>query len=317
MESNRRYFNHLVTLLAGGVGGARMARALRSVVEPGSLRVIVNVADDTERYGVHISPDPDTILYTLSGTVGPNGWGRADDTYTVMSQMADLGVDTTFSLGDKDFALCAHRTERLRGGEPLSSITAELAERFGIGDVLLIPASDDAIETWIQTTEGEWLDFQSYFVDRRHRDAVAALAYHGAAEATPAPGVLDAINDADVLVVAPSNPPLSIWPILAVDEIADAVRSRTNRVGVSPLFGGRPLKGPADAVMAGVGLAEGTAGVLEAYAGMLDLLYVDAGDSDDVSLSGTTGVQVVAADTRLDGDRGTRFASTLLDRAMS
>jgi LPPG:FO 2-phospho-L-lactate transferase len=315
VESNRRYFNHQVTLLAGGVGGARMARALRSVVEPGSLRVIVNVADDTERYGVHISPDPDTILYTLSNTVGPNGWGRADDTFTVMSQMADLGVDTTFSLGDKDFALCAHRTTRLRSGESLSSITADLTERFDIGDVGLIPASDDAIQTWIQTTEGEWIDFQTYFVDRGHRDGVAALAYHGAPEAAPAPGVLDAINNADVLVIAPSNPPLSIWPILAIDEIAHAVRSHSNRVGVSPLFGGRPLKGPADSVMRGIGLSEGTIGVIESYAGMLDVLYVDSGDTDDVAVFESTGVRVIAADTLLDGDRGTRFAKTILDQA--
>jgi LPPG:FO 2-phospho-L-lactate transferase len=257
------------------------------------------------------------MLYTLSGTVGPNGWGRADDTYTVMSEMADLGVDTAFSLGDKDFALCAHRTARLRAGEPLSSITADLAERFNISDVSLMPASDDVIETWIQTAEGDWLDFQTYFVDRHHSDDVTALAYHGAAQASPAPGVLDAINDSEILVIAPSNPPLSIWPILAVDEIADAVRSHTNRIGVSPLFGGKPLKGPADAVMAGVGLAEGTAGVLEAYAGMLDVLYVDAGDADDVSLSESSGVRIIAANTRLDGDQGSRFAANLLDKAMT
>ena len=293
-----------------------MARALRSVVEPGFLRVVVNVADDTERYGVHISPDPDTILYTLSETVGPSGWGRADDSFAVMEQMADLGVDTSFRLGDKDFALCAHRTARLRSGEPLSSITADLVKHFGIEDIELIPASDDAIETWIQTREGEWLDFQTYFVDRGHEAEVTALAYHGAAQATAAPGVVDAIGDADVLVIAPSNPPLSIWPILAVDEISDAVRSHPNRVGVSPLFRGKPLKGPADVVMAGIGLAKGTAGVLAAYSGMLDVLYIDAGDADDISLAEEAGVQITAADTRLDGDRGMRFAASLLDRAM-
>lgn len=294
-----------------------MARALRSLVSPGYLRVIVNVADDTERYGVHISPDPDTILYTLSGTVGPSGWGRKDDTFTVMEQMAELGVDTTFRLGDKDFALCANRAARLRAGEPLSAITADLVKRFGIDDIDLIPASDDVIETWVETVEREWLDFQTYFVDRGHRDTVTAVAYHGAAQATPAPGVLDAINDAEMLVIAPSNPPLSIWPILAIDEIADAVRSHANRVGVSPLFGGTPLKGPADAVMAGIGLPQGTAGVLEAYPGMLDILYVDESDADDVALSRSNGVQVVAADTRLDGDRGTRLAADLLGRGMA
>jgi len=281
------------------------------------LRVVVNIADDTERYGVHISPDPDTILYTLSGTVGPNGWGRADDSFAVMAEMAELGVDTSFSLGDKDFALCAHRSVRLRSGEPLSSITADLAARFEIDDIALIPASDNRIETWIQTADDEWIDFQTYFVDRHHEDDVKALAYHGAAQATPAPGVIEAINDADVLVIAPSNPPLSIWPILAIDEIADAVSSHTNRIGVSPLFSGEPLKGPADAVMAGVGLAEGTAGVLDAYAGMLDVLYVDTADAKDATLSGPSGVQIIAANTRLAGEDGRRFARMLLEEAVT
>ena len=293
-----------------------MARALRSVIEPGFLTVIANVADDTERYGVHISPDPDTILYTLSETVGPHGWGRANDTFAVMEQMADLGVDTSFRLGDKDFALCAHRTARLRAGEPLSSITADLAKHFGIEDIELIPASDDAIETWVRTRQGEWLDFQTYFVDRGHEAEVSALAFHGAPQAAAAPGVVDAITNADVLVIAPSNPPLSIWPILAVDEISDAVGSHSNRIGISPLFGGKPLKGPADIVMAGVGLTEGTAGVLEAYSGVLDVLYVDAGDADDISLADDAGVRITAADTRLDGDRGVRFAATLLEGAI-
>jgi LPPG:FO 2-phospho-L-lactate transferase len=197
----------------------------------------------------------------------------------------------------------------------LSAITADLVTYFGIDDVEVIPASDDVVETWIQTTEGEWLDFQTYFVERHHESAVAALAYHGAAQASAAPGVVDAISDADVLVIAPSNPPLSIWPILAVDEISVAVLSHANRIGVSPLFGGRPLKGPADAVMAGIGLAAGTAGVLEAYSGMLDILYVDDGDADDASLAENAGVQILAEDTRLDGDRGVAFAASLLDRA--
>jgi LPPG:FO 2-phospho-L-lactate transferase len=316
LESNLRYFNHRVTLLAGGVGGARVAQALRAVLEPGLLTVVANVADDTERYGVHISPDPDTILYTLSGTVGPHGWGRKDDTFMVMSQMSKLGVDTSFSVGDKDFALCAHRTARLRSGETLSSITADLTEHFGIGDIALIPASDDPIETWIQTSEGEWIDFQTYFVDRHHESDVTALAYHGAATAAPAPGVIEAINGAEVLVIAPSNPPLSIWPILAIDAVSAAVRSHGNRVGVSPLFGGKPLKGPADAIMAGVGLSAGTAGVLEAYSGMIDVLFVDSADSADVAMSTGSGVQIIPTDTRLDGDRGTSFATELLDRAV-
>jgi LPPG:FO 2-phospho-L-lactate transferase len=313
LGSNRRYFNHRVTLLAGGVGGAKMARALRSVLNPGLLTVVINVGDNTERYGVHIAADPDTVLYTLSGTVGPNGWGRADDTFGVMEELDKLGVDTSMALGDKDMALCAHRASRLAVGEPLSSITSDLAGRFGLDDLTLLPATDDHLETYIETDSGEWLDFQTYFVDRHHSDGVTAVAYHGSPDATPAPGVVEAIEGADVLVIAPSNPPLSIWPILAVDEIDAAVRAHPQSVAVSPLFGGKPLKGPADAVMSGIGLPRGTEGVLAAYSGLIQTLFIDRGDADDTSLGEPHSVHVIATDTRLDDDGGPAFALTLLN----
>jgi LPPG:FO 2-phospho-L-lactate transferase len=313
LESNRRYFNHRVTLLAGGVGGAKMARALRSVLNPGLLTVVVNVGDNTQRYGVHIAADPDTVLYTLSDSVGPNGWGRADDTFAVMDELTKLGVDTSMSLGDKDMALCALRASRLATGEPLSSITSDLADRFGLVDLTLLPATDDPLETFVQTEKGEWLDFQTYFVDRHHSDGVTALAYHGSPTASPAPGVIEAIEAADLLVIAPSNPPLSIWPILAVGGIEAAVRVHPQSVAVSPLFGGKPLKGPADAVMNGVGLPSGTEGVLEAYSGLIQTLFIDHGDAGDASLGTAHNVQVVAANTRLDHDGGPAFATTLLN----
>ena len=253
------------------------------------------------------------MLYTLSDSVGPNGWGRADDTFAVMDELTKLGVDTSMSLGDKDMALCALRASRLAAGEPLSSITADLANRFGIGDLTLLPATDDPLETYVQTDAGEWLDFQTYFVDRHHSDRVTALAYHGSSEASPAPGVIEAIGGADVLVIAPSNPPLSIWPILAVDAIDAAVRVHPQTVAVSPLFGGKPLKGPADAVMNGVGLPSGTDGVLHAYSGLIQTLFIDHEDESDASLGNGYNVQVIAADTRLDHDGGPAFATTLLN----
>ncbi|MCB1245750.1 MAG: YvcK family protein [Acidimicrobiia bacterium] len=316
MESNRRYFNHRVTVLAGGVGGAKMARALRSVLAPGTLSIVVNVGDDTRRYGVHIAADPDTVLYTLSGTVGPHGWGRADDTTNVMSGLSELGVDTTFTLGDKDFGLCAHRTTRLDAGEPLSSITADLARRFGLTDIDLLPATDDPLATVVRVETGETLDFQTYFVDRRHTDEVVDIDYLGAPDAKPAPGVVDAIVGADVVVIAPSNPPLSIHPILAVEGIRDAVAGHPRVAAVSPLFGGIPLKGPADVVMRGLGYAPGTLGVLEAYEGLLDMLWVDVADTDDVALGDAFGVSVVPANTRLDGHNGGVFATSLLTQAL-
>jgi LPPG:FO 2-phospho-L-lactate transferase len=181
-------------------------------------------------------------------------------------------------------------------------------------NVTILPASDDSVRTFVQIQDGQWLEFQEYFVDRLHVDPVTALAYHGAAGANPAPGVIQAIRSADTLVIAPSNPPLSIWPILAVDEIDRAVREHHRRVAVSPLFSGAALKGPAVQVMAGVGLSNGTKGVLEAYRGLIDGLFVDESDSNDISLGADFGVTIHAANTRLSGeDEGAAFADHLLE----
>jgi len=281
-----------------------MARALRPVIDPGSLTVVVNVGDDTERYGVYVSPDPDTVLYTLAGVEGPHGWGRMDDTMTVMDQLSRLGLDTSFSLGDSDLGLCLARTIMLSEGQSLSQIMARFVDVFALSDVSLLPATDDLLETHVQIAGGQWLAFQEYFVDRHHTDHVEALAFHGSVDASPAPGVIDAIEAADTLVVAPSNPPLSIWPILSIDEVADAVGRHPHRVAVSPLFAGAPLKGPADSVMAGIGLSAGTRGVLEAYRGMIDYLLIDDDDRDDIGLGDEFGVSVHATNTNMASDRG-------------
>jgi len=293
-----------------------MARALRSVVDPGFLTVVVNVGDDTERYGVHVSADPDTVMYTLAGEVGPHGWGRAHDTFAAMDELTELGLDTSFRLGDKDLALCVARTAMLERGMPLSDVTAVLAQRFGINDLTLLPATNAPVRTWIQTAAGEWIDFQEYFVTRQHADEVSAIAYHGAPGAEPSPGVVEAIAACDTLVIAPSNPPLSVWPILAIDAINDAVRAHPRTHVVSPLFGGQPLKGPADRVMRGIGLPAGTRGVLTAYDGLIDTLFIDAADRDDIHLGDEFGVRIVATDTRLTpDDRGSTLAGFILQEA--
>lgn len=290
-----------------------MARALRHVLDPGHLTVVVNVGDDTKRYGVHVAADPDTVLYTLAGVVGPHGWGRADDTHKAMESLAAMGFDTSFALGDKDLAMCLARTEMLDAGVPLSQVTTTLAHGLGLHDVMILPSTDDVLRTFVQIDSGEWLDFQEYFVDRSHVDPVQALAYHGAAEATPAPGVVEAITSADTLVIAPSNPPLSIWPILAIGGVEAAVCARSGRVGVSPLFSGAALKGPAAQVMAGVGLSPGTMGVLEAYRGLIDHLFIDDSDAQDTALGSDFGVAIHADDTHLSGaDNGAAFALRLL-----
>ena len=307
LESNLPYGNHRVTLLAGGVGGARMARALRTVVDPGLLTVVVNVGDDTERYGVHVAADPDTVLHTLADDVGPHGWGRADDTFTIMDELERHGIDTRFRLGDRDFGSCLARTTMLSAGHTLSETLDAARMSLAIEDVAILPASDDPVRTWLRAMgTGEWIPFQEYFVDRSHDMDIDGVEYRGAASAHAAPGVVAAIDQADTLVIAPSNPPLSIWPILAVDAIAEAVRRHPRTVAVSPLFGGKPVKGPADRVMAGLGLPPGTAGVIEAYAGLAQCLFVDTADRADRDLADATGIAIEAVETRLSGPDGGR-----------
>jgi LPPG:FO 2-phospho-L-lactate transferase len=311
-EKNRRYSND-VTLLAGGVGGSRAARALVSALPPGGLTVIGNVGDDEVRYGVYVAADLDTITYTLAGIEGPQGWGIAGDTFAAMDQLATLGQDVTFRLGDRDLANCLLRTTRLDGGEPLSATIQRAAASLGV-EVSILPATDEPLRTEVHTTGGERLAFQEYFVIRGHRDEVAGLTFAGADEAGPAPGVVDAIHQAGLLIIAPSNPPLSIWPILAVPAIAEAVAAHPRVVAISPLFGGVPVKGPADRVMASLGLPAGNAGVVTAYQGLLSDLVVDVGDAADVATLEGPDLAVHAMDTRMGtADAAKRFAATLLE----
>jgi LPPG:FO 2-phospho-L-lactate transferase len=297
------------TLLAGGVGGARLARGLAAVLPPSELTVVVNVGDDDRIYGAHVAADLDTVTYTLAGIEGPHGWGIADDSFTVMDALGELGHDTRFRLGDRDLAVCLARTVDLDSGVPLSESTRRLTASLGVSPTVL-PASDDTIRTRLQTADG-WLDFQDYFVRRGHRDEVLGLEYTGADTASPAPGVLEAIEAADRVVVAPSNPPLSIHPILAVEAIAAAVANHDRVVAVSPLFAGKALKGPADRVLASLGFPQGNAGILAAYEGLLTDLVVDASDEQDLSLP--TDVTIHAADTRFPTlETAARFAEWLV-----
>lgn len=298
------------TLLSGGVGGARMARGLAGVLDPDDLTVVVNVGDDDTIYGVHISADLDTVTYTLAGVEGPDGWGLADDTFGVMKALDALGVDTTFRLGDRDLATCLTRTMALAAGEPLSAVTADIAAALGVEQAIL-PASDDRLRTRVRTPEDEWLDFQDYFVLRGHRDEVTEVAFDGAADAKPAPGVLEAIAGAGLLVIAPSNPPLSIWPILAVSGVREAVAAADRVMAVSPLFGGKALKGPADRVMASLGLPSGNAGVAAAYEGLLTDLVLDEGDAAEAAQ--IVGPEVHALDTHIaEPQAAARFATKIL-----
>ena len=296
-------------MLSGGVGGARMARGLAAALPPEDLTVVVNVGDDDVIYGVHVAADLDTVTYTLAGIEGPEGWGIAGDTFATMGHLDELGVDTTFRLGDQDLATCLARTAALHTGEALSEATRRLTRSLGV-EIAVIPATDDPVRTRITTDTGEDLSFQEYFVLRRHGEHVAAVRYDGSTQASPAPGVLEAIHTSDAVVIAPSNPPLSIWPILAVPGVEEAVRVKPV-VAVSPLFGGRALKGPADRVMGTLGLPPGNAGIVAAYRGLVSTLVVDVGDADDA-----LDVAIAARDTRIpDLASATRLAHDVLELA--
>jgi LPPG:FO 2-phospho-L-lactate transferase len=225
-----------------------MARALAAVSKPDDLTIVVNVGDDDEMYGLHVSPDLDTVTYTLAGIEGPYGWGRRDDTFEVMQGLSEFGIDTSFRLGDRDLAHCLQRTTMLRHGGTLSEFVGEAAAALGI-EARILPATDDPVRTKIRIDDDLWLDFQEYFVARRHEDRVRELRFEGAADAVPAPGVLAAIAEADAVIITPSNPPLSIWPLLAVPGMSEAVAAKQVVAAVSPLFGGKALKGPAATVM--------------------------------------------------------------------
>lgn len=301
---NSNYSNPFAVLLAGGVGGARSARSLRQVFEGDRLTVVGNVGDDELIHGVHVSADLDTVLYTLAGIEGYHGWGIDGDSSIVMDHLEVLGADTAFRLGDRDLATCLFRTGMLASGRTLSEITEHVRSALRVG-TRIIPATDDPLRTRIRIADGSWLAFQEYFVERGHRDRVVEVEYVGSEQAAPAPGVVEAIAAADIVVIASSNPPLSIGPIIAVPEIRRAVAEKERVVAISPLFGGKALKGPAEQVMASLGFPPGNAGVLAAYEGLISDLLVDIGDASDVqSLSGA--VMIHATETRLGSARESR-----------
>jgi LPPG:FO 2-phospho-L-lactate transferase len=297
-------------LLSGGVGGARLARGLAAIPEV-DLAVIVNVGDDEEIYGLSVSPDLDTVVYTLAAAQGPQGWGLADDAFTVMGWLDGFPIETDFAIGDRDLATNLFRTDRLRQGWGLSLVTAAIASAFGVAAQIL-PATEQKVRTQVKLQEGGWIGFQEYFVARAHRDEIEDVRFAGADQADAGPGVIEAIEGADLLVVGPSNPPLSIWPVLAIGDIARAVGRHERVVGVSPLIGGKALKGPADRVLRALGFAAGNLGVVEAYGDLLHDLFVDPADAEDtVSLPG---VRVHVADLDLQTpEAAARFARQMLE----
>jgi LPPG:FO 2-phospho-L-lactate transferase len=296
-----------VALLSGGVGGARFARGLAAVLDPGALTVVGNVGDDVEVLGLHVSPDLDSLLYALAGLHDEErGWGRTAESWRTLESAAAWGGEAWFRLGDLDLGLHLVRTQALRDGEPLSSVTGRLGRAVGV-ETILLPATDDPLRTWLDTPAGSFA-FQEWFVARSHRDEVDAVRFVGGAKAAAAPGVLDALTAADVIVIAPSNPYVSIAPILAVESIRAALAARTAPcVAVSPIVGGRAVKGPADRMLRRMAGGTTPAHVAAQYEGLIDALVIDEADRGDA------GVETIVTHTLMtDLEAARRLAEATL-----
>lgn len=305
----------MICTLAGGVGAARFLRGLVGVVPPEEVVVVVNTGDDTGLHGLHISPDLDTVLYTLAGAVNPEtGWGLADETWRVMESLERLGGLTWFRLGDRDLATHCFRTQRLAEGATLSEVTRELCRAWGV-DVPLVPMSDDPVPTRVELAEGPEVGFQEYFVRLGHDVPVRAVRFDGAGEAKPAPGVLDALADAERIVVCPSNPVVSIGPILSVPGIADRLGAARERVvAISPIVAGVALKGPADRLLRELGFESSVAGVARWYADWVGTLVVDEADAGRRAAVTSEGVRCLVAPTVMSSvERSAALARVVLD----
>ena len=300
-----------VVVLSGGVGGARFVCGVVDAVDPAGVTVVGNVGDDVDVLGLHVSPDLDSVLYALAGLNDEErGWGRAGESWQALDVVRALGGEAWFALGDRDLGLHLVRTAALRAGEPLSAVTARLAAALGV-EARLLPATDAPLRTWIDTAAGSF-PFQEWFVARGHRDDVDGVRFAGAESATPAPGVLETIDAADALVIAPSNPYVSVAPILAVAGVRAALEHRrVPCVAVSPLIGGRAVKGPADRMLARLAGGTSPRHVTSCYAGLIDAIVVDEADADD--LAGLGDVQPVVTRTLMvDADARRRLAEAAL-----
>ena len=302
-----------ITVLAGGVGAARFLDGVCRAVAAADVAAVCNVGDDFEWHGLHVSPDIDTVVYTLAGMEGELGWGVRGDTLAALGELDVLGEEPWFRVGDRDLATHVWRTARLRAGRPLSEVTADLARLRGLG-LALLPVTDDPHPTVVVTPEGP-LAFQDYFVRRRAEAEVVGIEFPGAAAAKPAPGVLDAIEGADALIIAPSNPFVSIEPILAVPGVREALRGASAPVAaVSPIVGGEAVKGPAAAMMRSLGHEVSALGVARLYAGLVDRFVLDEVDAALAPAVEALGMRAVVTDTMMtSAERRRALASAVLD----
>lgn len=306
----------MIVVLAGGVGAARFLQGVVQVVPQEELTVIANTGDDREFYGLHVSPDVDIVMYTLAGLVNESqGWGIRDDTYYTMQQLTSYGHEDWFALGDRDLATHIHRTQLLREGRTLSEITDDLRARLGL-KLRILPMSDQPVQTHVLTPAG-LLHFEEYFVKRRCSDPVQDVQFVGVDTARPAPGVLDAIKEAEAILIAPSNPIVSIGSILAVPGIHDTLHEASGMVvAVSPLVAGAPIKGPADKLMSGLHMEVSAVGVARYYRDFLDVMVIDQQDAHLLDAIEDLGIPALTTDTIMrDAETKAALARTVLEAA--
>jgi LPPG:FO 2-phospho-L-lactate transferase len=289
-----------VAALAGGVGGAKLLVGLQRVAS--DLTAVVNTGDDAVMYGVRVSPDVDIVTYWLAGIADrKRGWGLRDDTFHVVEALGKLGIENWFSLGDQDFATCLYRTQRLASGATLAETIDEVRTNLGV-PVRILPMTNDAVATRIVTSDGRTLEFQEYFVKERCRPDVREVRFAGISEATPAPGVLAALENADKVVICPSNPLLSIGPILALPGVRGSLRNHPRVVAVSPIVKGAALKGPADRMLESMGYGASASAVARMYDDFLDAYVVDVSDPEEAEKVAATGIEVLSVDTLMIDD---------------
>lgn len=311
----------MIVVLAGGVGAARFLRGLVKIVDPDEITVIVNTGDDTVFHGLHISPDIDTVTYTVSGAIDPDrGWGLAGESWTAMEALHrydDFGAVTWFNLGDRDLATHLWRTGRLSDGATLSEVTSQLAKAWELGFALL-PMSDSPVSTFVETSDGV-IAFQEYFVKKQHSVAISRVILRGIESARPAPGVLEAIRAADAIVIAPSNPLVSIGPILALRGVREALTAQRDRtVAISPIVAGAALKGPADRMLIELGHDPSVVGVARLYRDIAAILVIDDADRDRVAEVEAEGIRGLVTDTIMSKPGVTEaMARSVLDATRS
>lgn len=285
-----------VVALAGGVGGAKLAHGLAQGLLPGALTVVVNTGDDFIHLGLRISPDVDTVCYTLAGLANEvTGWGRADESWTVLDGLRRLGAPDWFQIGDRDLATHLERTRRMQQGETLSQVTAQFCAAWGVA-ARVLPMTDERVATWVETEADGWLAFQEYFVHQQCAPVVTGFRFEGAQQAHAAPGVAEAIRAAEVVIFCPSNPWVSIAPMLAIAEIGQALRDKPV-VAVSPIVGGRAIKGPAAKMYAELGIQPSAAAVARHYQGLVSGMVIDTQDSEQRAAIRALGMDVLVTDT--------------------